>query len=861
MQLHGWTKSVYKVLDLARDFALSINKKCVGTEDLLVGLRENKSAVAARLLDKAGVKIAILKETVTTNYKLGKDLQGDYTPSAKRILKNSSRLAVSFGDSYTGTEHILLAILEDGENIACDILKDTFKIDVASYKAAIREGIKEGISAEKSKGANKSAGNNVGAGGGVLGETFDGVLSASIQMEIDPDEEYKKRFGTLGSVKLPELNMETYGIDLTKMAFRGELDPVIGREDEIERVIQILSRKSKNNPVLVGESGVGKSAIVEGLAQNIVNGKVPSSLKGKIVFSLDVSKLVAGTRYRGDFEERLKEIIEQIQTSGNIILFIDEIHTIVKSSGMKGEQDASDILKPLLSRGKLQTIGATTLDEYRTYIEKDGALERRFQPVFVEPPSVEQTITILFGLKDTYEAFHKVQITDEAIVAAAQLSDRYITDRYLPDKAIDLIDEAASRQKISANVEPLKLKEKRRELETLKAEKSEALRRESYTQLTKFQTKIEALEAQVTSLHTEWLTQNKFGSPKITAEDIALIITQKTGIPLGRIKENEKARLLGLEDALTRRVIGQPDAISAVSRAIKRARAGLKDPKRPVGSFIFLGPSGVGKTELAKSLADVFFAGQHNIVRIDMSEYAEKHAASKLIGSPPGYVGYEDGGFLTEQIRRKPHSLILLDEIEKAHVDIFDLLLQILDDGHLTDSQGVQVDFKNTIIIMTSNIGVSGLSYADSYNIGFETEKEQEQKEQELKHEDLQQAKQKDYLMQALKAHFKPEFLNRIDEVVIFNYLTKTDIASIAGIMVTKLLNKLQSKGINLSFKEAAVHQIISTGYSKEYGARPLRKNLERFIEDPLAELILKGGVKEGRAISVDYIGGKFIFG
>lgn len=640
---------------------------------------------------------------------------------------------------------------------------------------------------------------------------------------------------------LPE-DLSDLGVDLTKRARENKIDPIIGRKDEIDRIIEILCRKSKNNPVLIGEPGVGKSAVVEGLAREIVAGNVPELLKNKIIFSLDIGSLMAGTKYRGELEGRLKKAIETITQNGNIIVFIDELHTLAQAGGKEGEVTPSDMLKPYLARGELQTIGATTTDEYRKFIEKDKALERRFQPILVNPPTVEQTIEILKGIRPSYENFHKIKITDEAINAAAKLSDRYISDRYLPDKAIDLIDEAASRAKVSGNRLPDDLKQLEDELEKCKKEIEIVVKAESFNEADSLKQKRDELIAKIDTLKGDWQKTSKI---EIGEEDIAQVVSKWTKIPVSRLSETEVERLKNLEKILHERVVGQDEAVESVAKAIRRARAGLKDPKRPIGTFLFLGPTGVGKTELTKALAAAMFDDENNIIRIDMSEYMESHSVSKLIGAPPGYVGFDDGGQLTEQVRRHPYSVVLFDEIEKAHPDVYNILLQLLDEGRLTDSQGRLVDFKNTIVIMTSNVGISELKKKRS--IGFNNNNTQENEE----------ANDEAILKEALKRHFRPEFLNRIDVICYFKHLTEDNIKSIADIMLKKVTKKLADRNIKIRYTPAMVEYVIKNGYDAEYGARPLRRIIEQSIEDSLAEALLSGKLKDNSTATVDYIDDK----
>ncbi|HEY9571172.1 MAG TPA: ATP-dependent Clp protease ATP-binding subunit, partial [Metalysinibacillus sp.] len=634
--------------------------------------------------------------------------------------------------------------------------------------------------------------------------------------------------------------------DLTQIAREGTLDPVIGRSKEITRVIEVLSRRTKNNPVLIGEPGVGKTAIAEGLAQQIVNNEVPEILRHKRVMTLDMGTVVAGTKYRGEFEDRLKKVMEEIRQAGNVILFIDELHTLIGAGGAEGAIDASNILKPSLARGELQCIGATTLDEYRKYIEKDAALERRFQPIQVDEPSVEEAIQIIYGLRDRYEAHHCVKITDEAVEAAAQMSDRYISDRFLPDKAIDLIDEAGSKVRLRSYVLPPNLKDLEEELDKVRAEKNAAVQGQEFEKAAKFRDREKQITLEVQEMKDKWKEEQDKAELEVTVNDIAQVVAMWTGIPVAKIAEEESAKLLNLEEELHKRVVGQGEAVEAISRAIRRARAGLKDPKRPIGSFIFLGPTGVGKTELARALAEVMFGDEDAMIRVDMSEYMEKHSTSRLVGSPPGYVGFEDGGQLTEKVRRKPYSVVLLDEIEKAHPDVFNILLQVLDDGRLTDSKGRVVDFRNTVVIMTSNVGADALKYRK--NVGFNVNESAANE-----HKDM-----KGVMLEELKKAFRPEFLNRIDEMIVFHSLDKAHLKEIIQLMAKSLTNRLAEQDIDLEFTEAALEKIADEGYDPEYGARPLRRALQKHVEDRLSEELLKGTIAKGGNIIFDYVDGDF---
>lgn len=794
------TQNALRAIDIAVEISKKTRNSVVGTEHILLGLMY-VGGTAAEVLAAHGI--------TKDNFRIVSDNQGGYqlemSARVQKMEQTANKLAEMTDSYYVDTEHLLLAILMESDSYAVRKLNQ-MGADVQAIAAQLSNitGIKTNMS---ESGASRQA---------------------------KPDE------------KLGEL--AKFGIDLTQKAREGKLDPVIGRSEEIERVIQILSRRTKNNPILIGEPGVGKSAVVEGLAQKIVNNDVPELLKGKIVFSLDLAGLLAGTKYRGDFEERLKDAIDFVVKSGNIIIFIDEIHNLVGAGSTgEGKMDAADILKPLLARGEMQTIGATTIEEYRKYIEKDTALERRFQPIVVNQPSVEDTILILKGLREKYEQHHKVKITDEAIEAAAKLSDRYISDRFLPDKAIDLIDEAASRAKLDSYVLPEDVKHKENELQRLTFEMKQYAERQVFDKAQELKNKAEALKAEIEKEKQAHAQKIKQCQPQIGETEIAKIVSKWTSIPVDRINETESQKLIHLEDLLHKRVVGQDEAVKAVAKAIRRARAGLKDPKRPIGSFIFLGPTGVGKTELSKALAEGVFGDENLLIRLDMSEYMEKHSTAKIIGAPPGYVGYDDGsGQLTEKVRRKPYSVILFDEIEKAHPDVFNILLQILDDGRLTDSRGRVVDFKNTIIIMTSNNGVSQIKKMNK--LGFNDGGDEA-------YEDM-----KDKLMESLKESFKPEFLNRVDDIIIFHQLTKEDTRCIAKILVDGLAKRIEENGMSLEVSDKALDYLAEKGYDKEYGARPLKRTIQRLVEDRLSEEILKNTVSKGQKVVVDFDGADLTF-
>jgi len=801
-----FTERAQRALIYAQEEARNLGHNYVGTEHLLLGLLKEGEGAAAQVLKGLGIDINKVRDQVESlvgkgNYNFTEGF--GYTPRTKRVMELSFYEARNLGHNYVGTEHLLLSLIREGEGVASRILKD-FGIDLQNARDQIIKMLKEeGVDAHQPAG--------------------------------------KKKTDT------PVLDQ--YGRDLTYMASEGKLDPVIGREQEIERVVQILSRRTKNNPVLIGEAGVGKTAVAEGLAQRIIEGNIPEMLKNKRIVSLDLSGMVAGAKYRGEFEERLKNAMAEIRKAGNIILFIDEMHTIIGAGAAEGAIDASNILKPALARGEIQAIGATTLDEYRKHVEKDPALERRFQPVMVGEPSREEAVKILFGLRDKYEAHHKVRITDEAIKAAVELSDRYITDRYLPDKAIDLIDEAASRVRLQAFTAPPDLKEMESRLEDLMKEKEEAVMNQNYEKAAKIRDEEQKLKDQIEVLKAKWTSSNSVNTENVDEEEIAHIVSSWTGIPVKKLAEEESERLLKMEEILHDRVIGQEEAVRAVSRAIRRARAGLKDPKRPIGSFIFLGPTGVGKTELCKALAEVMFGDEDAMIRIDMSEYMERHTVSRLVGSPPGYVGYEEGGQLTEKVRRKPYSVVLLDEIEKAHPDVFNILLQILEDGRLTDSKGRTVDFRNTVIVMTSNVGAHTIRKQKT--LGFAASDNLAANEYE---------KMKDNIMDELKKTFRPEFLNRIDETIVFHSLEDAHLRQIVDLMLKNVAKRLAEKEIYLDVTRQAKDYMAREGFDPTYGARPLRRVIQRVIEDNLSEEILAGRIKVGDKVKVDVKDGRLVF-
>ena len=813
-QFKGFTEKANKALNLAIESAEEMRHNYVGTEHILYGLVKEGSGVAATALNECGVTEDALREkleSINGTMSLVELTPDDFTPRTKRVLRAAVIISSKTGYTYVGTEHLLLAILSESDSYAVAFLEE-LGVSVERLAQAVSKGMQGG--AEEGFGGfeNESAPNGSQKGGSAL---------------------------------------DKFGRDLTQAAKNGEIDPVIGREKEIQRVIQILSRRTKNNPVLIGEPGVGKTAVAEGLALEIAKGNVPEILKDKRVVSLDLTGMVAGAKYRGDFEERIKAAIDEVKKSKNTILFIDELHTIVGAGKTEGAMDAGNLLKPMLARGELHCIGATTLNEYRKYIEKDAALERRFQPVKVGEPTPEQAVQILKGLRDSYEAHHKVKITDEAINAAVTLSSRYIADRYLPDKAIDLIDEGASKVRLASLTSPDNVKELEDEIADYEKEKASAINEQDFERAARLRDEQKELQTKLDDAKKKWQEQQKGNSGEVTAEDIAKIVSEWTGIPVVQLTKEESERLLNMENVLHERVIGQSEAVTAIAKAIRRGRVGLKDPKRPVGSFIFLGPTGVGKTELCKALAEAMFGDENAMLRLDMSEYMEKHTVSKLIGSPPGYVGFEEGGQLTEKVRRKPYSVVLFDEIEKAHPDVFNMLLQILEDGRLTDSQGRTVDFKNTIIIMTSNVGARLITEKQS-SLGFNSENENAE---ESEKKDI-----KELVTGELRKVFRPEFLNRVDDIIVFNKLNKDEIKQIAVKMLKTLENRLDKMNIKISFTDNAISEIADKGFDENYGARPLRRAIQNEIEDPLSEQMLEGKVKDGAVVTCDFADGQFTF-
>lgn len=813
-QFKGFTEKANKALNLAIESAEEMRHNYVGTEHILYGLVKEGSGVAATALNECGVTEDALREkleSINGTMSLVELTPDDFTPRTKRVLRAAVIISSKTGYTYVGTEHLLLAILSESDSYAVAFLEE-LGVSVERLAQAVSKGMQGGADDGFGGFENESAPNGSQKGGSAL---------------------------------------DKFGRDLTQAAKNGEIDPVIGREKEIQRVIQILSRRTKNNPVLIGEPGVGKTAVAEGLALEIAKGNVPEILKDKRVVSLDLTGMVAGAKYRGDFEERIKAAIDEVKKSKNTILFIDELHTIVGAGAAEGSADAANILKPSLARGDFQVIGATTLNEYRKYIEKDAALERRFQPVKVGEPTPEQAVQILKGLRDSYEAHHKVKITDEAINAAVTLSSRYIADRYLPDKAIDLIDEGASKVRLASLTSPDNVKELEDEIADYEKEKASAINEQDFERAARLRDEQKELQTKLDDAKKKWQEQQKGNSGEVTAEDIAKIVSEWTGIPVVQLTKEESERLLNMENVLHERVIGQSEAVTAIAKAIRRGRVGLKDPKRPVGSFIFLGPTGVGKTELCKALAEAMFGDENAMLRLDMSEYMEKHTVSKLIGSPPGYVGFEEGGQLTEKVRRKPYSVVLFDEIEKAHPDVFNMLLQILEDGRLTDSQGRTVDFKNTIIIMTSNVGARLITEKQS-SLGFNSENENAE---ESEKKDI-----KELVTGELRKVFRPEFLNRVDDIIVFNKLNKDEIKQIAVKMLKTLENRLDKMNIKISFTDNAISEIADKGFDENYGARPLRRAIQNEIEDPLSEQMLEGKVKDGAVVTCDFSDGQVTF-
>jgi ATP-dependent Clp protease ATP-binding subunit ClpC len=794
-----FTDRARRVVVLAQEEARLLNHNYIGTEHILLGLIHEGEGVAAKALESLGISLEKVRQQVEEIIGAGQSPPSGhipFTPRAKKVLELSLREALQLGHNYIGTEHILLGLIREGEGVAAQVL-----VKLGADLGRVRQQVIQ--------------------------------LLSGYSGSKDPAT-------TGGGTETPQgsLVLDQFGRNLTQLARENKLDPVVGRENEIERVMQVLSRRTKNNPVLIGEPGVGKTAVVEGLSQRIVRGEVPETLTGRQLYTLDLGALVAGSRYRGDFEERLKKVLKEIKTRGDIILFIDELHTLVGAGAAEGAIDAASILKPMLARGELQTIGATTLDEYRKHLEKDAALERRFQPIKVPEPTVAHTIDILKGLRDRYEAHHRVHITDRALVASANLADRYISDRFLPDKAIDLIDEAGSRLRIRRMSAPPDYRELEEKIAEVRSQKEQAIEEQDFERAARSRDEEKTLMEERSQRESEWRSEEGQALAEVDEEEIAEVLSSWTGIPVTSLTEEETAKLLRMEEELHKRIVGQHDAIQAVSRSIRRTRAGLKDPKRPAGSFIFLGPSGVGKTESAKALAEFMFGDESALIQLDMSEYMEKHTVSRLVGSPPGYVGYEEGGQLTEAVRRRPYSVVLLDEIEKAHPDVFNTLLQILEDGRLTDAQGKTVDFKNTVIIMTSNLGTQNLRKPV---LGFGQASEA-----------LTYDKMKQRVEEELKRNFRPEFLNRIDEVIVFHELSRDEVKSIVDLMIVRIETQLKSQDVDIELTEAAKDYLARTGYDPTLGARPLRRAIQRHVEDPISEKILWKEYEAGETIIVD---------
>ncbi|MFJ6206965.1 ATP-dependent protease ATP-binding subunit ClpC [Bacillus pumilus] len=803
MMFGRFTERAQKVLALAQEEAIRLGHKNIGTEHILLGLVREGEGIAAKALEALGLVSDKIQKEVESLIGRGQEVSQaipHYTPRAKKVTELSMDEARKLGHSYVGTEHILLGLIREGEGVAARVLNN---LGVSLNKA--RQQVLQ-----------------------LLGSNETGASAA----------------GSNSNANTPTL--DSLARDLTAIAKEDSLDPVIGRSKEIQRVIEVLSRRTKNNPVLIGEPGVGKTAIAEGLAQQIIHNEVPEILRDKRVMTLDMGTVVAGTKYRGEFEDRLKKVMDEIRQAGNIILFIDELHTLIGAGGAEGAIDASNILKPSLARGELQCIGATTLDEYRKYIEKDAALERRFQPIQVDQPSVDESIQILRGLRDRYEAHHRVSITDEAIEAAVKLSDRYISDRFLPDKAIDLIDEAGSKVRLRSFTTPPNLKELEQKLDEVRKEKDAAVQSQEFEKAASLRDTEQRLREKVEVTKKSWKEKQGQENSEVSVDDIAMVVSSWTGVPVSKIAQTETDKLLNMEQLLHSRVIGQDEAVVAVAKAVRRARAGLKDPKRPIGSFIFLGPTGVGKTELARALAESIFGDEEAMIRIDMSEYMEKHSTSRLVGSPPGYVGYEEGGQLTEKVRRKPYSVVLLDEIEKAHPDVFNILLQVLEDGRLTDSKGRTVDFRNTILIMTSNVGASELK-RNKY-VGFNVQDEGQN------YKDM-----KGKVMGELKRAFRPEFINRIDEIIVFHSLEKKHLKEIVSLMSDQLTKRLKEQDLSIELTEAAKAKIADEGIDLEYGARPLRRAIQKHVEDRLSEELLKGNIEKGQHIVLDVEDGEIV--
>ncbi len=795
-----FTERARKVVVRAQDEARFLKQNYIGTEHLLLGLIDEKEGIASKVLSSLNIPLESIRASVMDAVTKGSSESYEhipFTPRAKKVLELALREALQMGHNYIGTEHILLGLLREGEGVAARVLNSL------------------GISLEIAKGKVKD------------------ILSKYPFVSQSESSSYNRPQKRVLKI------LNQYGKDLTNLAREGKLDPVIGRKKEIARVMQILSRRTKNNPILIGESGVGKTAIVEGLAQSIISKEIPSNLKDKKIFTLDLGSLVAGSRYRGDFEERLKKVLAEIKEDGNVIIFIDEVHTLIGAGAAEGAIDAASILKPMLARGELQTIGATTISDYHKYVEKDKALDRRFQPIYVDEPSEYETIEILNGLRDRYESFHGINITDKAVTSAVKLAHRYISDRYLPDKAIDLIDEAASRVRLRTLTTPPDLKKIDRSIEKIVSEKEKAIDGQDFEKAAQYRDREKQLIREKMEVEERQRRVGEVKKEKVDENEIAEVLSSWTGIPAYKLTEAESIKLLKMEDELHKRVIGQDEAIKTISKAIRRSRSGLKDPKRPIGSFIFLGPSGVGKTELAKTIAEFLFGKEDALIQIDMSEYMEKHSVSKLVGSPPGYIGYDEGGQLTEKIKRRPYSVILLDEIEKAHPDVSNILLQIFEDGHLTDSQGRRVDFKNTVIVMTSNLGAREI-YKNA-PMGFK----------KIDTEDLSYNEIKSKVMNELKKAFRPEFLNRLDEVVVFHKLTKKQIYKIIDLMILRIQEQLELQGIAIELTESSKELLLERGYDSSMGARPMRRCIQNLIEDPISEKIISNEIKSGEKVEV----------
>jgi ATP-dependent Clp protease ATP-binding subunit ClpC len=810
--MNNFTPRAQQVLALARKEADRFNHNFVGTEHLLLGLIKLGQGVAVNVLQKMGLDLETVRMEVEKQVGTGPDQKmiGNipYTPRVKKVLALASKEAKALNHTYVGTEHILLGLLREGDGVAARVLKN-LEVDIEQTRQEILKELDPNFAAQEEQATGETPEKPAAGGGGA-----------------------EKK----GDVKTPAL--KAFGRDLTEIARKGDMDPVIGRKNEIERVIQILCRRTKNNPVLLGEAGVGKTAIVEGLAQEIAKGNVPELLREKRVITLDLALMVAGTKYRGQFEERIKAVMDEIRRAKNIILFIDELHTIVGAGSAEGTMDASNIIKPALSRGEMQCVGATTLNEYRKYIEKDAALERRFQSVKVEAPSIEDAVEILKGLRPKYEEHHKAEFTDEAVSAAVQLSDRYITDRFLPDKAIDVLDEAGSRARISTMTRPPEVKHIEVEIEELKGKKEKAIKNQDFEGAANMRDKEKQAKEKLEKVMTDWRTAREEKRVVVGEEDILTVVSKWTGIPLQRMGQDEMARLLAVEGEMSKVVVGQKEGVSAITKALRRSRADLKDPRRPIGTFLLLGPTGVGKTLLAKTLAEQMFGDTKSLIQLDMSEYMEKFNVSRLVGSPPGYVGYEEGGQLTEQVRRKPYSVVLFDEIEKAHPDVWNMLLQILEEGKLTDSFGRVVNFRNTIILMTSNVGSDTIKRGST--LGFSPISDESTYE-----------KMRERILEESKKVFRPEFLNRLDDVIVFRTMTRPDLIQILDLEINKVVNRLKGKNLKLELDEAAKDFLVEKGYDPQYGARPMRRAVERFLEDPLAEEILRGHLHEGDPIKV----------